>query len=146
VKVVDLNVLLYAVNRDATHHEVALAWWESNLSSDESVGLPWVVLLGFLRIATNPRIFPRPLDPAEAMGRIDAWLACDTTCVVTENDEHWPTLRRLLAASGTAGNLTTDAHLAALALSHGAVLASFDADFGRFEGLRWENPATAPGL
>ena len=140
MKLIDLNVLLYAVNEDTIHHAPVLAWWERALSGDELVGLPWVVLLGFLRIATNPDIFPRPLDPDAAIGKVDAWLSLDSTRLLHEKDEHWEILRSLLAEAGTAANLVTDAHLAALAISHGAVLVSCDNDFARFKGLRWENP------
>jgi toxin-antitoxin system PIN domain toxin len=140
VRIVDLNVLLYAVTSDAAQHDVVHAWWEKAMNDEETVGLPWVVLLGFLRLATNPRIFPRPLAPEAAAERIDRWLSRENFRVVRENDDHWVTLKSLLRVSGTAGNLTTDAHLAALALTHGAVLVSCDADFARFKGLRWENP------
>jgi hypothetical protein len=99
-----------------------------------------VVLLGFLRLSTNPRVFPRPLAPDVAAAKLDAWLARDNVRVVREKDEHWEVLKTLLGGTGTAGNLTTDAHLAALALSHDAVLVSTDTDFARFTGLRWENP------
>jgi toxin-antitoxin system PIN domain toxin len=140
MKVVDLNVLLYTVNRDAKHHAAALRWWEAAINGDEPIGLPWVVLLGFLRIATNAAIFPRALDAEAAIAKVDAWLALATTRMVREKDEHWDVLRSLLADSGAAGNLTTDAHLAALTITHGAVLVSFDGDFARFKGLRWETP------
>lgn len=140
MKLVDLNVLLYAVNEDAEHHQVVLDWWQATLNGDESVGLPWIVLLGFLRIAANPKIFPKPLATTAAIDKIDTWLSVPTVCVVTEKPEHWRILRALLSEAGVAGNLTTDAHLAAMAISHGAVLASCDRDFARFEGLRWENP------
>lgn len=140
MKVVDLNVLLYALNEDASHHPMLLQWWEDAVNSDESVGLPWSVLLGFLRITTNPKIFPNPLEPAAAIGKIDTWLSLANTCLVSEKAEHWEIQRTLLAEAGTAGNLTTDAHLAALAISHGAVLVSCDRDFARFRGLRCENP------
>jgi hypothetical protein len=99
-----------------------------------------VVLLGFLRIATNPSVFPRPLSLDAAVEKIDTWLALDNVRVARENDAQWEVMRGLLSATGTAGNLTTDAHLAALAISHDAALASCDADFGRFKDLRWENP------
>ena len=141
MKLVDLNVLLYAVNENAEHHEAVLAWWQQALSGDESVALPWIVLLGFLRIAANPKIFPEPLPASTAIRKIDTWLSVSTVCIVTEKPEHWKILQSLLDETGVAGNLTTDAHLAALAISHGAVLASCDRDFARFEGLRWENPA-----
>ena len=143
MKIIDLNVLLYAVNRDAANHAAALDWWQKALNGDESVGLPWLVVLGFLRIATNPKIFPSPLSAADAIKKVETWLAVTNVCVVTEKPEHWMVLRGLLEESGVAGNLTTDAHVAALAITHGARLASFDRDFDRFDGLRWENPATS---
>lgn len=138
--IVDLNILLYAVNSEAAEHTRARAWWEHAVNDDEIIGLPWVVLLGFLRLSTNARVFPRPLSSAEAAAKLDAWLARDNVRVVREKDEHWDTLKPLLSDTGTAANLTTDAHLAALAISHDAVLVSSDMDFGRFKGLRWENP------
>ncbi|MGH8657014.1 MAG: type II toxin-antitoxin system VapC family toxin [Gammaproteobacteria bacterium] len=140
MKVVDLNVLLYAVNENAVHHTPLLKWWEEAINGDEPLGLPWIVLLGFLRISTNPRIFPQPLEPDTAISKIGIWLSLDNTRLVCEKEEHWDILRSLLAETGTAGNLTTDAHLATLAISHGAALVSCDNDFARFKGLRWENP------
>jgi hypothetical protein len=140
VKIVDLNVLLYAVNSDAALHQRLRAWWEAAVNDEETIGLPWVVLLGFLRLTTNSRVFPRPLAPDAAAAKVDRWLAQDNIRIVSEKDDHWKSLKTLLHQSGTAGNLTTDAHLAALALTHDAVLVSCDTDFTRFKGLRWENP------
>lgn len=140
MKLVDVNVLLYAVNKNAAHHRTARSWWEAALADDQPLGLAWVVLLAFLRLSTNPLVFPQPLSFKEASERIEAWLAHPNTRVVHETDDHWRLLKELLDESGTAGNLTTDAHLAALAISHGATLASFDADFGRFRRLRRETP------
>ncbi|MEK6245231.1 MAG: type II toxin-antitoxin system VapC family toxin [Pseudomonadota bacterium] len=140
MKIVDLNILLYAVDSNSSRHRAAREWWEQALNGDEPVGLPWVVVLGFLRVATNPRVFAAPHEVGSALRRVDRWLALDCIRVVREKDDHWETLRRLISAVGTAGNLTTDAHLAALAISHDAVLYSSDLDFGRFKGLRWENP------
>ena len=110
------------------------------MEGDEPIGLPWVVLLGFLRIATNPAAFPRAFDFDTAAAMISEWLSLQMTRLVREKDEHWDVLRSLLSGTGAAGNLTTDAHIAALAVTHGAVLVSFDNDFARFKGLRWENP------
>jgi toxin-antitoxin system PIN domain toxin len=142
VKLVDLNVLLYAINREAEHHLPCRSWLEEALAGEEPVGFAWVVLLGFLRVATRLRIFPTAISPEAAIRVVDAWLAAPNTRVVTESpDEHWRLLRQLLAEVGTAGNLTTDAHLAALAIENGATLVSCDADFARFRGVRWENPA-----
>ena len=140
MKLVDLNVLLYAINRDAPRHETIRSWWEKAMAGDEPVGLAWVVVLGFLRLATNARVFVKPLSSSQAIERVEAWLAHPNLRVVVETEEHWRILKELLAEAGAAGNLTTDAHLAALAISHGATLASCDADFGRFGALRWENP------
>lgn len=144
MKLVDLNVLLYAVNEDSPHHEAALAFWEAALNGDEPVGLPWVVVLGFLRLVTNPVLLPRPMRVEAALARVDAWLATGIVRVVREKDEHWSLLRSFLQAAGAAGNLTTDAHLAAMAISHGAVLVSFDNDFARFHGLRRESLGGRP--
>jgi hypothetical protein len=140
VKLVDLNVLLYVVNDDSPRHEAVLDWWNAAVNGDETIGLPWVVLLGFLRISTNPRAFAKPLDADEAIAKIDTWLSLESVRLVREADNHWEVLRSLVSEAGTAGNLTTDAHLAALAMGHAAILVSCDSDFGRFKGLRWENP------
>ncbi len=140
MKLVDLNVLLYAVNSAAPLHRRVLPWWENALRGDEPVALCWSVLAGFIRITTRPGIFPRALTVNAACTRIDRWLALPIVQVITETETHWTLFKRLVAESGTAGNLTTDAHLAVLALSHGATLVSCDRDFARFSGLRWENP------
>jgi toxin-antitoxin system PIN domain toxin len=140
MKLVDLNILIYAVNEAAHHHRIVRRWWESALTDEEPIGLAWTVLLGFLRLATNPRTFSKPLGVEDALRRLDSWLSHPNTKLVLETDEHWRVLRGLLQATGTAGNLTGDAHLAALALEHGATLVSCDTDFARFPHLRWENP------
>jgi len=142
MKLVDLNVLLYIVNEDAVHHQVSLDWWEETLQGDEPMGLTWVVLLGFLRLSTNPLIFPHPLDAETALAKVGNWLSLDQTRLVQESDDHWHILSRLLAETGSAGNLITDGHLAALAIACGATLVSFDTDFARFPGLRWESPSS----
>jgi len=141
MKLVDLNVLLYVINEDAVHHQASLDWWEETLQGDEPVGLAWVVLLGFLRLSTNPAIFPHPLDADTALAKVENWLSLDQTRLVQESDDHWHILTELLETTGTAANLTTDGHLAAIAISHGATLVSFDNDFARFPGLRWESPS-----
>ena len=138
--VVDLNVLLYAVNSSSRQHPVARAWLEAAIASHEPTGLAWTVLLGFVRLTTRPGILPRPLGVEDAGEVISDWLAQPGVRLVTETDEHWLHLCRLLVSSGTGGNLTSDAHLAALAISHGATLVSFDHDFARFPGLHWLNP------
>lgn len=111
------------------------------MNRDESVGLSWATLLGFLRIATRHGIFPRPLSVDQALKIVEGWLTHPLVTIPRPGDRHWTILRQLLMQTGTAGNLTTDAHLAALAIEHDATLYSSDADFTRFEPeLRTRNP------
>lgn len=140
MKIPDANLLLYAVDSASPRHAAARRWLEDRLSGTETVGFAWVVLLAFLRLGTNPRVFRDPLDPREALDLIEEWLAQPCAAVVEPTDRHPAILRELLEPLGTAGNLTTDAHLAALAIEHGAELCSCDADFSRFPGLRWTDP------
>jgi uncharacterized protein len=140
VKLVDLNLLLYAIDEEAPPHERARPWLEEVLSNTEDIGFAWIVLLGFLRISTNPAILERPLSADEALDFIDGWLAQPPATIVHPTERHPANLRKLLEPLGTAGNLTSDAHLAALAIEHGAELCSADTDFARFPGLRWHNP------
>lgn len=143
MKLPDVNVLLYAADDTSHHHANACAWLEAALSSTETIAFTWTVLLAFVRLSTRPAIFARPLDPSEALDLVDGWLAQPCATVVHPTARHAAILRDLLEQAGTAGNLTTDAHLAALAIEHGAELCSYDADFGRFAGLRWVNPLHA---
>jgi uncharacterized protein len=136
----DANLLVYAVNRNAPHHRTARAWLERTLSGDEAVAVSWTVLLAFLRLTTHPRILDRPLTVNEAIAAVDDWLAAPLVRILEPTPEHWVVFKRLLADAGTGGNLTTDAHLAALAIEHGSELCSTDTDFARFKGLRWSNP------
>jgi toxin-antitoxin system PIN domain toxin len=140
VRIPDLNLLLYAVDRTAPDHEAALRWWNATLSGGETVGFAWTVLLGFIRLTTNPRIVRSPLTPAMALDHVDRWLAHPIATVVDPTARHAQVLRDLLGKAGSGGNLVADAHLAALAIEHGATLCSADRDFGRFGGLAWMNP------
>jgi hypothetical protein len=140
VKLPDVNLLLYAVDAAAPRHATARAWLESVLSGTEEVAFAWPVLLGFIRISTNPAAFEDPMDADEAFGYVEEWLARPVASTLTPGPDHAALMRRLLQPLGVAGNLTSDAHLAALAIEHGAELCSSDRDFGRFEGLRWTDP------
>ncbi len=141
MNLVDANVLLYAVNEDAPHHRTSKQWLDTSLSSDQAVAFAWIAMLAFVRLATKPAIFPRPLTAGQALDRIDAWLASRSSVVVAPTADHAGVLRRLLVPLGTGGNLTVDAHLAALAVEHGCTIVTFDADFIRFEGVRSVSPA-----
>lgn len=140
MKLLDVNLLLYAVDEASPRYGPAHAWVQETLSGSETVALSWTTLIGFVRLSTRANLFERPLEPAEALDLIDGWLAQPCTTVVHPTERHSAVLRDLLAPLGTAGNLTTDAHLAALAIEHGALLCSCDADFSRFPGLRWVDP------
>jgi toxin-antitoxin system PIN domain toxin len=145
MKLIDANILLYAVHRKAVEHERVRRWWEGALSGDEPIGLPWIVVIGFLRLATRAGVFEKPLSLDTAISHVDEWLAQPNVRVVFESDAHWRYLTELLRQTGTAANLTTDAHLAAIALGNGATIVSCDADFGRFRQIQWENPLIEPG-
>lgn len=140
MKLPDLNLLIYAVDRRSPSHERSIAWWNGLLSGSETVALSWTVLLGFVRLTTNPSVVQEPLRSDEALDYVDRWLAQPVTTVIEPTPRHAAVLRDLLGPVGTAGNLVSDAHLAALAIEHGADLCSADRDFGRFPGLRWVNP------
>ena len=143
MKLVDLNLLIYAVNRDAPHHTAARRWWEDCLSGSEPIGLAWAVILGFLRITTHPRVMPHPMTSEQAIDVVDDWLCQPVVHVVSPTERHWDIFRQLVKPLGTAGNLTMDAHLAALAVEHGATLCSTDVDFSRFRMLQWTDPLEA---
>lgn len=136
----DINLLVYAYNSDAPGHLRAKSWWEACLSEDRSVGLPWAVLLGYLRLMTSRSVLVEPLSPEEATGHIRSWLERPQTQILVPGPRHLDLLDGLLRAARISGSLTTDAHLAALAIEHQAELHSNDADFARFPGLRWTNP------
>jgi toxin-antitoxin system PIN domain toxin len=140
VKLSDVNLLLYAYDTSSAQHARARAWLEERLSAVEAFGFAWATVLAFVRLVTNPRVFESPLRVEESLDIVAAWLAAPCATVLHPGPRHTVVLRQLLEPLGTAGNLTTDAHLAALALEHDAELCSADADFSRFPGLRWSNP------
>ena len=140
MRLVDVNLLIYAVNRDTALHDAARTWLEAALTDDEPLGFSWIALLGFVRITTHRRILSRPLEVEQALAVADGWLAEANSRVIEPGPDHWRTVRRLLTAVGTAGNRTTDAHLAALAIDNGCELLSTDSDFSRFPDLRWRDP------
>jgi uncharacterized protein len=136
----DINLLIHAYNSESRVHGSARAWWEGLLNGSQPVGLAWVTMLGFIRIATHRQILARPLPTAAACSRVRAWLAQPCVAIPEPGSRHADIIFGLLEELGTAGNLTTDAHLAALCIEHQAELHSTDADFARFPGLRWRNP------
>lgn len=140
MKIVDANVLIYAVNESARHHRSARAWLDTALTGPEPVMLPWICLLAFIRITTHPGVFPRPLSTAQACGIVAAWTARPNVIAREPARHHAELLADLLNGTGSGGNLVNDAHVAALALEHDASVVTFDSDFSRFPGVRWEQP------
>ncbi len=140
MKIPDVNLLLYAYDSEARLGGPAAEWLERTLSATETVGLAWVALLGFVRISTSPHARRLRWSIGQALDTVDEWLAQPNATVVHPTHRHASALRDLLTPLGAGGNLTTDAHLAALAIEHGATLCSTDNDFSRFKGLEWVNP------
>ena len=136
----DINLLLYAYDSSSPFNKKAAAWWRRSLSGTEPVGLAAVVIFGFVRIGTNPRVFQSPMTAAAATGHVRSWLVQPVIQVLEAPADHADHVLRLLETLGTAGNLVTDAQIAALALDHGAAVHTADTDFMRFRGLRWFNP------
>ena len=136
----DINVLIHAHNTGSPRHEAARTWWDTALGGTEGIGLAWVTILGFLRITTHRGVLGNPMTPADACSRIEEWLALPHVHIPVPAEGHFSRLRANLENLGTAGNLTTDAHLATLAMERGYTLCSTDTDFARFPGLKWRNP------
>ncbi len=143
--ITDVNLLLYVYDAASPFHAKAGAWWRECLSGGEIVGLPCVVIFGFVRVATNPRAFQRPMTPTEAAGHVRTWLARPGVQILDSGPTQLEPVLKLLEGLGTAGNLVTDAQIAVAALEHDAVLHTTDTDFLRFPGLRWFNPMTGAG-
>lgn len=136
----DINLLVYAHDLRSPFHAKALSWLQGLLNGTEGVAFPWVVIQGFVRLTTHPKIFEYPMTPAESLGRVEEWLRLPHFRIIHPPDDHFQTWSRLLGQAGVAGNLTTDAHLAALAIDRGLILHTTDTDFARFAGLKWINP------
>jgi toxin-antitoxin system PIN domain toxin len=137
---VDVNLLLNAYNRDFPDHAAARTWWEGVVNGRESLGLAWITVLAFIRIMTSPRAMPNPMPVDKATAAVGSWLELPQVDMIEPGPQHPEILFRLIRLVGVGGNLTTDAHLAALAIEYQARLASTDTDFARFPGLKWFNP------
>lgn len=139
MKLVDTNILLYAVDRDGKHFGTARRWVEDTLNGAHGLAFAWLALVGFVRLSTRPGILNRPLSVADALTVQDDWLTCPNTKILQPGQRHADIFARLLLTVGTGGNLTNDAHLAALAIEHNAEMTSFDRDFKRFPGLKFNH-------
>jgi hypothetical protein len=140
MRIVDTSVLLPAVSPSAPHHAVARAALEDAINGGRPLGLTWVVVNTFLRLTTKPGLFERPLTIDEAWDLVDGWRDHPNVRILQETEEHARLWSDLLRSAGVAGDLTTDAWIAAIALGHGASVLTLDPDFTRFPRVRWENP------
>ncbi len=137
---IDANVLIYAYHPAAEKHQRSKEWLERTFESGERVGLSWTIVLAFLRVTTSPKPFSIPLTSEEAAAIVTAWFSYPAVSILEPTERHWTILSRLLAEGQARGPLVMDAHLAALAIEHGATLCTTDRDFTRFKGLRLLNP------
>lgn len=140
VVLLDANILLYAVDQDSSLHAPARDWVEAALNGPRRVGIPWVSLTAFLRIATNPRAFRAPLPPVDAWSIVEVWLDAPAVWVPAPGRGHREILGRLVRDLDLRANLIPDAVLAALCIEHGLEMISADTDFARFTDLVWRNP------
>jgi len=137
---IDANLLLYAYNKSSEHQVRAREWLEDMFSKPQPVRLAWVTIVTFLRIGTSSRAYPHPLTNKQANDIVSSWLIQPSVDILSPGEGHWEILSGLLNKSQALGSLVTDAHLAALAIEHGAILCTSDQDFTRFSGLQWKNP------
>ena len=136
----DINLLVFSYNEEAPRHGTGREWWQGLMTGREPVGIPWVVVIGFIRLVTHPSVLAAPLAPKAALARVGQWFVREHVQSLEPGPRHLAILERLFEATPVGGNLTTDTHLAALAIEHQCELHSSDADFARFPGLRWHNP------
>lgn len=142
VIVPDVNVLVHAMNTECRHHEKAWAWWSGALEGNEHIGFAWSVVTGYLRVTTHPRIMPKPLPFELAASDVRSWLSLPLTLTLVPGPDHLHAMERLMSGAGSGADLTPDVHLAALVLENGGTVYSQDADFARFDGVRWMNPCS----
>ena len=140
---IDANLLLYAHDELSPHHARAKEWLQEVMSGDEQVGLPLVTLLAFLRIGTHLSAFPNPLSTEEALSAVTTWLSLPNVHVPGPTELHWSTLEEMCRSGQARGPVVMDAHIAALALEHGATVCTTDRDFARFPRLKVLNPLSA---
>lgn len=136
----DANLLIYAYDATSPFHARARAWWEGVLSGVEPVGIPWIVVLAFVRLMTHPTLSENPMTVAQSREAVTTWLAIGHVRVLATTPATLDLFFELLASAGTGGNLSTDAMIAALATEYGGCIYSNDCDFDRFASVTWRNP------
>jgi len=140
---VDANILLYSIDEESRFHVPARDWMTAALNGPKRVGIPWLSIWAFLRIATNPRALSAPLAPAEAWEHVDDWVGAPASWIPMPGRGHREILRSLLVEKDLRAGLVTDAVLAALCIEHGLPMVSADSDFARFPEITWINPVSS---
>jgi hypothetical protein len=140
VILLDVNVLVHAFREATPDHRRYRGWLDAALASDEPFGLSDLVLSGFVRVATHPRVFDPPAPIGRALAFADALRSQPNAVLVAPGSRHWEIFERLCRAVDAKGNLVPDAYLAALAIESGSEWITTDRDFSRFPGLRWRHP------
>ena len=138
MRLADTNLLIYAADKDSPHHAVSHRWLEDSLSNSQGLGLAWLSVIGFIRLTTHLKLSVTQRTVTQALSYVDDWLIHANCHILHPTVRHADILARLLLGVGTAGNLTNDAHLATLAIEHNAEICTFDRDFKRFSGLKFQ--------
>jgi toxin-antitoxin system PIN domain toxin len=136
----DVNVLVYAHREELPEHAVCLAWLAQLVEADAAFGLSDLVLSGFLRVVSHPRVFKTPTPLEQAMAFVSVLREQPNRVPLEPGPRHWEIFERLCRDSGAKGNLVADAYLAALAIEAGCEWVTTDRDYSRFKGLRWRHP------
>jgi toxin-antitoxin system PIN domain toxin len=136
----DVNVLVYAHHEQSDEHERYRKWWESAVNGPASFGMAPIVLSGFVRVVTHPKVFDRPLSAAAALDAAAAMRSRPNCVLILPGDRHWSIFDQLCRKTRARGNQVPDAFLAALVIESGSELATADRGFAKFPGLRWFDP------
>jgi toxin-antitoxin system PIN domain toxin len=136
----DVNLLVFAYHMQSPYHDGARGWWEGLVNGTETVGIPWAVTTGFVRLMANPRVLESPMSPSAALRRAMTWFQYAHIQPLNPGSDHLTNLQSFFDAVDGGVKLVPDAHIAALAIEHQAVVHSHDSDFRRFPGLQWHNP------
>ena len=118
----DINLLVFAYNQGAREHDAARQRWQDLIGGRERIGVPWVVSTGFVRVLTHPRAVTPTVNPADAVDRVNDWFQFANVSPINPGSDHLIHFRRNLLSAGVGGNLTIDAHIAAIAMEHQAVV------------------------
>jgi toxin-antitoxin system PIN domain toxin len=137
---IDVNVLVYAHRADAPGHAAYRAWLESVVNGSQAYGLSELVLSGFLRVVTHPRVFTPPSDLAAGFAFVEAIRQRPNAVLISPGPRHWDIFANLCRRAVVKGNLIPDAYFAALAIESGSEWISTDRDYSRFPGLNWRHP------